>query len=105
MGDPESESNAIETRNLNHLSFPRAVSNGERSASALAEVVQQYRTDGNPSEAKSALHIGIAPLHDKIEHALKRIKDPARKHIWISCWPNSAGPLEYVEIMVTTSEK
>jgi len=55
----------------------RHVESARAAASPLADVAQQSRRDGRPSEFRSALRAGVADLYAKIEAALKRVKDSA----------------------------
>jgi hypothetical protein len=81
ISDSQSSSNAIDARQLDSelvMLESRHVSQDQRAAaSPLAEVAQQSRKDGRPSEFRSALRASVADLYAKIEAGLKRIKDPA----------------------------
>ena len=80
ISDPQSASTSIDTRNVDSgtlMMEARRVSSERMAASPLAEVIQQYRREGRPSEFRSSLRSGAAHLYAKIEAALKRVKDPA----------------------------
>ena len=82
--DPEgTSSRAIDSRNADSSSVlsmqaRHIASQSQRAAnSPLAEVAQQYRKDGHPSEFRAALRLGAVDLHSKIEGAIGRVKHPA----------------------------
>ena len=80
--DPQGASNAIDGRYVDSGTLmmdveARRIASQRAAASPLAEVVQQYRRDGRPSEFRSSLRAGVAHLYAKIDAALKRVKDSA----------------------------
>jgi len=81
ISDPQSSSNSIDdSRHVDASVWAletRHVDSARAAASPLADVAQQTRRDGRPSEFRSALRAGVADLYAKIEAALKRVKDPA----------------------------
>jgi hypothetical protein len=80
ISDSQSSSNAIDARQLDSelvMLESRYIAQERAAVSPLAEVAQQVRRDGRPSEFRSALRAGVADLYAKIEAALKRVKDPA----------------------------
>jgi hypothetical protein len=77
--DPEAESHSIPAQDQRTKSVVQRFSMQQRAASSLADVVQHYRTDGKPSEARSALRVGVKHLREKMEAAVKRVKDPITK--------------------------
>ena len=81
ISDSQSSSTSIDVRQLDSSGVlaleARHLSSERMAASPLADVAQQTRRDGRPSEFRSALRAGVADLYAKIEAALKRVKDPA----------------------------
>ena len=80
ISDSQSTSNAIDTRLLDSeltMLESRYISQERAAASPLAEVAQQSRRDGRPSEFRAALRASVADLYAKIEAGLKRAKDSA----------------------------
>ncbi len=77
--DPQAAANAIDSRNVDSspLSMQARHMPGQRAASPLPEVAQQYRKDGHPSEFRAALRLGAVDLHSKIDGAIGRVKHPA----------------------------
>ena len=81
ISDSQSSSNSIDDSRRVDTSVwtleTRHVESARAAASPLADVAQQSRRDGRPSEFRSALRAGVADLYAKIEAALKRVKDSA----------------------------
>ena len=77
--DPQSSSNAINSRYADSSPMSmeaRHLSSARAAYSPLAEVAQQYRRGGRPSEFRAALRVGAGKLYTKIDGAIKRAKDP-----------------------------
>ncbi len=80
VNDPQSSSNAIDSRYLDSGSMRaegHGASNKRNLYSPLAEVARQYRRDqGRPSEYSSILRLAVAHLYVKINAAIAKTKNP-----------------------------